>query len=269
MTAAANNQFSNTTTDYSDVTGVAGGAASSATTWTDPGRGGDGHSYYYRVVPGDVAQDQIFGSRAGVAYNKRTAGKIDVALAQGYNALSYPFNTASIDIPTMIGNQLSVLDQIHWWNRTSQQYSIITKNGAAATAWNATHTFNLSESFFVYIVPAAGTATPRAVNLTLVGLVDNFTPGLRLPLSRQYNLLGYPYPMLRIPATAGFAPREGDQIHIWYSTAVAGRAAQRFGIATYVRGAWNNPDMVNFTVGEGKFYYIPLTNSAYDWVPTF
>jgi hypothetical protein len=168
----------------------------------------DGKCAYYRVVPAGVPPANIFGTdpASGRAYNKRTAGKTDIRLGEEYNSLSYPFNSAYISVTDLMGGQLSEGDQIHWWDGGAQTYRIITRLGSG---WPAGHNFEFGDGYFIYIVPSE-TSTPRSVNLTLVGVVDNFLPGITKPLGAGYSLLGYNYPVVRNGSTAGFAAREGE-----------------------------------------------------------
>lgn len=220
-------------------------------------RVGDGKAYYYRVVPAGVTD--IFGTDpvTGKAYNKRTVGKVDIRLGDEYNSICYPFNKNYIGVVELMGDQLSEGDQIHWWERSAQTYRILTK---LSSGWSADHNFEFGDGFFVYLVPGG---VPRSVKLTLVGIVDNFATGITKPLGLEYTLIGYPYPVVRDAGAAGFAPREGDQLHIWRVD------SQRFFITTYVGSAWNDLSLINLSVGEGKFYYIPEDRTAYDWAPRF
>ncbi|MBN2057380.1 MAG: hypothetical protein JW782_01105 [Candidatus Saganbacteria bacterium] len=283
----ATDEFSNNTDLYGSGP-VAGPftLAAGETTWTDPDtHTGDGRTFYYRIVPDGVARADIFGTDGGgMAYNRRTLGKTDLSLVEGYNLLCYPFNSATIDIPTLIGNQLLIGDQIHWWNLGAgigtQGYMLTTRLTAGTTSdhWSAPHNFQFGEGFFIYIVPGPDLvpALPSrgSVQLTFVGLVDNFATGLQIPLVREYNLIGYPCPVVRTVNAAGFVPREQDQVHIWYPDASRipppppARSAQAFWISTLVGSDWNYPDAVNLTVGEGKFYYIPTDSASYDWTLT-
>jgi len=216
---------------------------------------GSGKNAYYRVVPAGVAQANIFGSNSGKAYNKRTVGKADIYLAQQYNAICYPFNLNYIDIPTLIGTQLLEGDQVHWWNQPTQAYQMATKVGSS---WSATHSVEFADGFFVYITPAHS-----PLYLTLVGIVNNFAPNIKKPLKTQYNLVGYPYPVIHNGSQVGFAPREGDQLHKWNA------AGQAFTMSTYVSGNWNNIGVTTFEVGAGKFYYAPANQGPYDWQLVF
>jgi len=224
----------------------------------------DGQNAYYRVVPGDLTQSQIFGSSEGKAYNKRTVGKVDITIeAAEYNAISYPFNSSSIDIPTLMGGQLSEGDQVHWWewNQSPQAYLLSTKVGSG---WSAAHTFGFGDGLFIFIKPAnyaLYNSTTNPARLCLVGLVDNFAPTIIKSLGIEYNLVGYPYPIVRNGNQVGFAPTEGDQIHKWIATA----SPQTFTLTTYVSGNWNNIGITTFEVGSSKFYYRKPVNGATNW----
>jgi hypothetical protein len=200
-------------------------------------RVGDGKDAYYRVVPGGTLQANIFNA----ALNKRTVGKVDIHLGSAYNFVGYPFNAATIDIPTLIGIQLREGDQVHWWDQAGQSYGLATKTAS----WPSPHTFNLADGLLVYL-----TGSGRTENLTLVGLVDNFiTTGVSKSLGSRYNLVGYPYPVVRLASDIGLSPQEGDQIHIW------DWATQNFRMTTYVGGAWGDVGLTRFNLAEGKFYY--------------
>ena len=254
MEAGTDSQFSEDTAGYDKLTAV----PLTGTEWEDPDlRVADQRTTYYRVVPGGVVRPDIFGVDPVTlqAYNKRTVGKVDLKLGNEYNSVCYPFNSAYIDVPTLMGNQLSEGDQIHWWDQPAQTYRIVTK----LSEWPAGHSFGFAEGFFIYLVPP-----DREEYLTLVGLVDNFAAGVTVPLGEEYTLIGYPFPVLRDAVTAGFAPRDGDQIHVWPWI------AQAFSISTYVTGpGWTDLGMTGFSVGEGEFYYIPEGAATYNWAPIF
>jgi hypothetical protein len=249
MRAGADSQFSNTVTAYSGIwTGT-------GTEHIDPAFTG---SAYYRVVPGGVTQPDIFGNApGGQPYNKRTMGKVDITLGQEYNSIGYPFNANYIGVADLMGNQLAEGDQIHWWDQPAQSYRLITR---PAGGWPTGHNFEFGDGFFVYIVPATPPTPPRTPTLTMVGLVGNFAAGVKKNLEQQYNLIGYPYPVIRSAVDAGFAAREGDQIHKW------NQPGQGFTMTTFVGASWSDLGLTNFSVGEGKFYYIPTTGTAYDWM---
>jgi hypothetical protein len=225
----------------------------SGTSWVDGGVNvGDGLNYYYRVVPAGTVQANIFNG----TFNKRTMGKVDVRLRDEYTAISYPFNAAYIDVLTLMGEQLDEGDQIHWWDQPGQQYSLITK---LVGGWPNTHSFQFAEGFFVYLVPGS---IARDMNLTLVGLVGNFASSISIPMDTEYKLMGYPYPVARDAKQIGLRELESDQIHVWLWN------GQQFTMTTYVSD-WNNLTLIDFGLGESKFWYTPDTNITYDWVPIF
>lgn len=208
---------------------------------------GDGTNAYYRVVPAGTAAASIQQS----ALNNYAVGKVDVALKSEYNSICYPFTNLQMGIDTVVGDQLTEGDQVHYWDWSKQQYSILTMT----TAWPA-YTFKNMEGFFVYLVPAA----TRQEVISLVGrisLKDTYSQTLKL----EYNLVGYPYPVSGDAATIGIVPREGDQIHQWNWD------SQQFAISTYV-SAWNKTDLTTFKLGEGKFYYIPTDKTSLPWTLT-
>lgn len=226
----------------------------SATEWEDTSVDvGDGENYYYRVVPYDAPDPNIMDG----IFNKRTMGKVDIRLRDQYNAVCNPFNVSYIDVLTLMGDQLEPGDQIHSWNQPGQTYGLITR---LPGGWPSTHNVKFADGFFIYLVPGS---SPRDVNLTLVGLVGNFASNITMPLGKEYNFKGYPYPVVRDANVIGFIPDAGDQFHIW------GWDAQGFGLTTYVNSAWNQISLIDFSVGESKFYYVPTNNTTDNWVPVF
>jgi|GEM_PF-2819388 len=239
----------------------------SATEWEDNAAiVGDGNNYYYRVIPSGTPQANIMDP----PLNKRTMGKVDVKLVaeSKYTFVSYPFNAAVINMQDLIGDQLRHKDQVHWWDPNAlpaPAYNIITK---VQNAWDSDHDFQFGEGFLVYLWPTLPPGTPRQdVYLTLVGLVGNFAPDVKVYLGDEYYLVGYPYPVVRNALTAGFAPRHKDQIHMW--TTDPADLSQEFAIATYVTSAWDELSLTEFALGESKFHYVHPDNDPYDWILTF
>ena len=220
----------------------------------------DGRNAYYRIVPVGTSRAQLFGNSAsGIPNNARTVAKVDVGIGVGYNLITYPLNadtnadTSVYTVGSFFDNQLREGDQVHFWNQGAQRYAIATKVGASL---NLEHAFSLGEGFFVYCGSAGLT------NLSLLGVVGSFVAGTEKLLGSNYNLLGYPYPVVRSAGGIGIVGAEGDQLHRWDPV------AQKFEIATFVGGAWNHLAMVNFGLGEGKFYYLPGTRTV-TWRPVF
>lgn len=260
MSAGPDGEFSNVASSYDVIDPIQ--PPLTGTEWEDTSALiGDGNNYYYRVVPGGTNQSEIhLGTN-----NKKSVGKIDITLnGEGkYSFCSYPFNAAYIDLPTLIGDQLELEDQIHWWDSNAQPsplYNIITK---LAGGWNAVHNFELGEAFLVYLSPQEPARTD--VKVTLVGLVNNYTAGVSKPLGLGYNLIGYSHPVIKDAAAAGFTPNADDQIHSWIDT---GGGIWAYEFATNISGSgWMGN--TTFEVGEGKFYYIPSNRNPYDWTIDF
>lgn len=234
----------------------------SATEWTDNFKDaannevkvGNNINAYYRVIPAGTvpgpssADPKIFDPLS----NEKTLGKVDIVLKEQYNAITAPFKLDNYALSALIGEQLAEGDQIHYWNDRAQAYNIMTK-----TANWPSYTFKEIEGFFVYLSDPQNKG--RREYLTVVGFVGGFPAGFTWPLGKEYNLLGYPYPGSDLANTLGFRPNEGDQFHQW------NWASQGFSLTTYVGGQWKDETVTVFALGEGKFYYVPLTSPTDKW----
>jgi len=215
---------------------------------------GNNINAYYRIIPAGTvpgpssADPKIFDP----LNNEKTVGKVDIVLKEQYNAITAPFKLDNYALSALIGEQLAEGDQIHYWNDRDQTYNIMTK-----TANWPSYTFKEVEGFFVYLSDPQNKG--RREYLTLVGFVGGFPAGFTWPLGKEYNLLGYPYPGSDLANTLGFRPNEGDQFHQW------NWISQGFTLTTYVGGQWKDEAVTVLALGEGKFYYVPLTSPTDKW----
>lgn len=211
----------------------------------------DGNNAYYRIVPSGTPRESIFEP----IRNNRTVGKVDLPLVAKYNSITYPFRTDNYNVQAIFGDQLQEGDRILYWNEAEQVYSILTKTDSFPG-----HLLSAVEGIFVYL----GGDSARTETLTLVGQVGGYPEGFSWPLGLRYNLISFPYPQARTPAEVGLtAPAEGDRLLRWNAE------GQVFSISTYLLGAngagWNDTNIANFDLGEGKFYYIPADGSTRTW----